>query len=93
MRHRDDAGQLRDESSVHGVFKSLADLERWSEDHGTHKAIFAEAFRQLKTYQERRELRTWHEVFVLVAADQRFEYLNCHPRTGLLPYFEAVRLV
>ena len=92
MHHVDEQGYLKAESSVHGIFHSLADLERWAENHATHKAIYAEAFRQLMTYKERRELRTWHEVFVLEGHDQLFEYLNCHPRTGLLPYFDAARI-
>ena len=29
-------------------------------------------------------LRLYHEVAVLRAEDQHFEYLNCHPATGLL---------
>lgn len=92
MQHLDAAGDPREETSVVGVFRSLADLEAWAEDHATHKAIHGEAFRQLKLYKEHRELRTWHEVFVLTAEGQRFEYLNCHPQTGLLPYFEAERV-
>ena len=33
------------------------------------------------------QLRLWHQVAVLPPANPPFEYLNCHPRTGLLPYF------
>jgi aldoxime dehydratase len=91
VRHRNREGRLLDESSVVGTFLSLHALERWAESHTTHKAIYAEAFRQLRTYQERRELRTWHEVFVLRPEGQRFEYLNCHPQTGILSYFDASR--
>jgi hypothetical protein len=29
---------------------------------------------------------------VLPEGDQRFEYLNCHPDTGVLSWFEAERL-
>ena len=92
MQHLDPAGQAAQETSVNGIFRSLADLERWSEHHATHKAIYAEAFRQLNTYKERREFRTWHEVFVLSAQDQSLSYLNCHPLTGTLPYLDADRL-
>lgn len=93
MRHFDERGRLNSESAVHGIFQSLADLERWTQDHASHKAIYAEAFRQLMLYKERRELRTWHEVFVFDSKGQHFEYLICHPRTGLLPYFDARRIV
>jgi hypothetical protein len=34
------------------------------------------------------ELRTWHEVAILRDRTE-FEYINCHPETGLLPFFDA----
>ena len=30
------------------------------------------------------QLRVYHEVSVLKTDEQRYEYINCHPRTGLL---------
>jgi aliphatic aldoxime dehydratase len=45
-----------------------------------------------RKYGSLNQLRTWHEVFVLPAEGQHFEYLNCAPRTGLLPYFDGERL-
>jgi aldoxime dehydratase len=30
------------------------------------------------------QLRLWHEMYVLRARDQRFEYFNCHHKTGML---------
>ena len=30
------------------------------------------------------QLRVYHEVSVLKADEQRYEYINCHARTGLL---------
>jgi hypothetical protein len=30
------------------------------------------------------QLRLWHEVMVLPAEAQSFEYVNCHDRTGLM---------
>jgi hypothetical protein len=30
------------------------------------------------------QLRLWREVMVLPAEAQRFEYVNCHERTGLM---------
>nr|WP_249213463.1 phenylacetaldoxime dehydratase family protein [Tatumella sp. JGM118] len=29
-------------------------------------------------------LRLWHEIIVVPASAQHFEYINCHPDTGLL---------
>jgi aldoxime dehydratase len=39
------------------------------------------AIARYKKYGKLNQLRTWHEVF------------NCAPETGILPYFEAERLV
>ncbi|WP_119273596.1 phenylacetaldoxime dehydratase family protein [Taklimakanibacter deserti] len=85
-------GRERDESFNHAYFLSLAHLEEWSASHRTHLAIWRHAIEMMKAYGEKRELRTWHEVYVLPEGGQRFEYVNCHPRTGLLPYFEGSRL-
>jgi len=39
-------------------------------------------------YQDRLELRTYHEVYV-VEDPAPFEYINCHDRTGALGLFPA----
>ncbi|MCG8419875.1 MAG: phenylacetaldoxime dehydratase family protein [Proteobacteria bacterium] len=72
-----------------GYFLSLHHLETWAKQHPTHLAIYRRAQMERKKYQERLELRTYHEVYVI---DQQaeFEYVNCHNRTGLLPYFTAM---
>jgi len=30
------------------------------------------------------KLRLYHEVLVVDAADQHYEYINCHPHSGLM---------
>ena len=65
-------------------WRGLAELERWAESHPTHVEIFAAAMRHLSTLGPAARLRLYHEVTVARAADQRFEYLNCHPGTGML---------
>lgn len=67
-------------------------MEQWAEGHETHAAIFKAAITRYRTYCATNQLRTWHEVFILPSAGQRFEYLNYSPDTGLLPWFEAKRL-
>lgn len=69
-----------------GIFLTYQHLEDWAHDHPTHLAIYNRALAERKKYQERLELKTYHEIYVL-DDDTGFEYLNCHPRTGLLPYF------
>ena len=69
----------------HAYFGSMGQLEAWAESHPTHEAIFGEFLKFAEEFGADMQLRLWHEVFVLDAADRhRFEYRNCHPRTGLL---------
>ena len=91
MRYCDVDGREQPETAALGYFLSLAHLESWSENHPTHHSIYGQAMAALMKYQERREFRTWHEVFVLPNDRQFFEYCNCHPHTGLLGYFDAIR--
>jgi aldoxime dehydratase len=70
-------------------WKSLAALERWSESHPTHVRIFGAAMKYLSTLGPAARLRLYHEVTVARADEQHFEYLGCHPRTGML---NAVKL-
>ena len=65
-------------------WKSLAALERWAESHPTHVRIFGAAMKYLTSLGPAAKLRLYHEVTVVRAADQFFEYRNCHGRTGML---------
>jgi aldoxime dehydratase len=65
-------------------WKSLAALERWAESHPTHVRIFGAAMKYLSTLGPAAKLRLYHEVTVARADEQFFEYLNCHPQTGML---------
>jgi len=70
-----------------GYFLTLAHLEKWAATHPTHLAIFSKFLNMAREYGADLKLKLWHEVSVLTAAGQIFEYINCHPGTGLLPYF------
>lgn len=67
-----------------GCFRSLAELERWSESHPTHLAIFGTFMRIVQKLNFDLKLRLYHEVSVVSAEATRFEYVGCHPGTGLL---------
>lgn len=84
----DDGGRMP-ESFVVGFFRSLEELETWAKQHPTHLAIFNRAMMERQKYGDALELRTYHEVFVLADDSSLFEYINCHPGTGLLPYFDS----
>ncbi len=72
-----------------GYFLTLAHLEKWAATHPTHLAIFARFLKMVPKYGADLKLKLWHEVSVLPGAGQAFEYVNCHPGTGLLPYFPS----
>lgn len=64
-------------------WRSLDALERWSESHPTHLAIFGAAMTYLSSLGPAARLRLYHEVSVLPADGQVFEYVDCRPGTGL----------
>jgi|SRR5665213_1498463 len=70
-----------------GYFLTLGHLEKWAATHPTHLAIFSKFLTMAREHGANLKLKLWHEVSVLPAAGQVFEYVNCHPGTGLLPYF------
>jgi aldoxime dehydratase len=72
-----------------GYFLTLGHLEKWAATHPTHLAIFSRFLTMVRQHGADLKLKLWHEVSVLPAAGQVFEYINCHPGTGLLPYFPA----
>jgi len=77
-------GSATEKSYGMSWWTSLAALERWSESHPTHLAIFGAAMRYLSQLGPAAKLKLYHEVTVARADEQFFEYLNCHPRTGML---------
>lgn len=89
MTNLDDHGRERAETSVLAYFLSLGQLEDWAKSHETHLDIYRHAIAMNRKFKEKREVVTWHEVFIMPAASA-FEYVNCHPKTGVLPYFELL---
>jgi aldoxime dehydratase len=71
-------------------WKSLAALERWAESHPTHVRIFGAAMKYLSTLGPSAKLRLYHEVTVARAEEAFFEYVDCHPQTGMLNAVQAV---
>jgi aliphatic aldoxime dehydratase len=84
LRVADERGDPVNKSFGMSWWRSLADLDRWAKDHPTHKAIFGQAMRYLAAQGPAARLRLYHEVTVAAADEQDFEYLNCHPGTGML---------
>ncbi|VUC35674.1 unnamed protein product [Clonostachys rosea] len=74
----------RDRSFGLGYFDDLASLEAWSKSHPTHVNIFAVFMKYAKEMGDNMTLRLYHEVSVLEAEQQFFEYISCHSSTGML---------
>ena len=83
-----DGAELR-RTFGHCLFLTLQHLETWASSHPSHLAIFNSFFEMLRRRDNASTLKLWHEVAVLPASGQRFEYINCHPDTGLLGLFPA----
>jgi len=84
LRVTTDDGAQTDKSFGMSWWRSLEDLETWSESHPTHVAIFRAALKYLSTMGTDASLRLYHEVTVTEAGQQEFRYLGCHDRTGML---------
>ncbi|MBK0004805.1 phenylacetaldoxime dehydratase family protein [Erwinia sp. S38] len=81
VRNVDRDGNLLDIAYDIGFWRSLDRLERWAESHPTHLRIFTTFFRVVTGLQK---LRLYHEISVSDARFQTFEYINCHPGTGMM---------
>jgi aldoxime dehydratase len=91
MRVLDADGGESEKSYGQSWWKSLAALERWAESHPTHVRIFGAAMKYLSTLGPNAKLRLYHEVTVAAADEQFFEYLGCHPQTGMLTAVDLAR--
>ncbi len=84
LRHIDLAGRTLEKSFGMSFWRSLGHLERWAASHPTHLAIFGSFLKMVEALNFELKLRLFHEVAVVRQDEQRHEYLNCHPDTGLL---------
>jgi aldoxime dehydratase len=84
MQHIDAKGQKQEKSFGVSYWHALSDLEAWSKSHPTHLAIFGTFMRIVQELQGQLKLSLYHEVSVLKSEDQFYEYINCHPGTGML---------
>lgn len=85
MTNINENGSERNETSVNAYFSSLACMEHWASHHPTHQRIYEHAIAKNRQYGKEREVVTWREVFLLNSGPA-FEYVNCHPETGIMPF-------
>ncbi|KAL7925561.1 heme-dehydratase domain-containing protein [Trichoderma austrokoningii] len=78
------------ETCSSGFFRSLKDIETWSSKHKTHHKIFHGAHAHSTKFGKTTfKFRSWHEMSVLKPGEVTFEYINCHSRTGMIPFFDV----
>jgi len=77
-------------SSAIAYFMQLSDLEKWSKQHKTHLRIFGSMIKYLEKNLFKSNLNLWHEVYILAIPKYPFEYLNCHPSTGIISFIHAM---
>ena len=61
-------------------------FEDWAKSHPTHLEIFGTFMSHAEKFGESMQLRLWHEVSVISTDAVDFEYIACHPKTGLLAH-------
>ncbi len=69
-----------------GYAVDILAFENWAKSHPTHLKIFARFMAMIEKFGTNLALQLWHEVIILPAQGCEFEYINCHPKTGMLPY-------
>ena len=73
------------------IFLSIRHMMEWANSHPTHLDIFNSFQAMAMERQGDFDLRLWHEVAVMEEGDSCAEYVNCHPKTGMLPYAQALQ--
>lgn len=83
---KDDSWGAMDQSFGLGYATDVHAFEQWAKSHPTHLAIFDGFLQMVDTFGAELQLRLWHEVTALPREGCEFEYIGCHPGTGLLDY-------
>ena len=86
MQNTDKNHQQMEQTFGLGYALDIFAFEEWAKSHPTHLKIFGTFMNHAQKFAENMKLRLWHEVAVLNDNDGEFEYINCHQKTGLLPY-------
>lgn len=86
MRRTDEDNNELKQTFGLGYGLDIYAFEEWAKSHPTHTKIFGQFLSHAERFGENMRLRLWHEVSVVAVGGTDFEYIGCHPRTGLLPY-------
>ncbi len=86
VRKTDNSWHNVEQSFGLGYSADVYAFEHWAKSHPTHLAIFDSFLEMVEEFREAMQLRLWHEVTSVPGRGCEFEYLACHPQTGLLGY-------
>lgn len=82
-------GADREKQSQIAFLLSLRHIERAARTVHTHLAVKDTLTAMYREPKFEPRMHIWVEMFILKSRDLETEYVNCHPQTGLLPYFDA----
>lgn len=88
--HDANSGQPLERQSQAVFALSLHHIERAARTIPTHLAVKDTFTRMHAEAKFAPRMHVWVEMLILKAGDLVADYVNCHPHTGLLPYFEAL---
>ena len=90
MRETSTSGEMTARTFGLAYFGDLDRLETWADRHPTHLAILEKFLKLLQESNFQPGLRLWHEILIVSSGEDLCEYVNCHGRTGFLPYVNLV---
>lgn len=85
-------GADREKQSQFGFLLSLGHIEQAARTQKCHLAVRSKFIDMYTKPTFQPQMHIWVEVHVLKHDEIDAQYVNCHPRTGLLPYFEAAEV-
>jgi aldoxime dehydratase len=84
-----DSGKVLERQSQVAFLLSLRHIEKAARTTHTHLSV-KKAFTDMYTEPKfEPQMHIWVEMLITKEGDLATEYVNCHPMTGLLPYFES----
>ncbi|WP_395346283.1 phenylacetaldoxime dehydratase family protein [Variovorax sp. UC122_21] len=83
------SGAEREKQSQFGFLLSLGHIEKAARTHATHLCVRSSFIDMYTEPKFAPQMHIWVEAQILKRDELDAQYINCHPHTGLLPYFEA----
>lgn len=82
------SGERLDKQTQVAFLLSLDGIERAARTWKEHLAVHSSLIRMFREATFKPTMNIWAEMFILKTGDMKPLYVNCHPHTGLLPYFD-----